>query len=362
MALAGAVKGYPVVITLPEKMSAEKVNTLLGLGAKVIRTPTEATWDAPDSHISVANRLRSEIPNAVILDQYSNPANPDAHYFGTAAELWNACGGHIDVVVVGAGTGGTVTGIARRLKELNPNVLVVGVDPIGSVLAGECSPEDMKPYLVEGIGYDFIPKVLDCSVVDKWYRSSDRESFLMARRLIREEGLLCGGSSGAAMAAAISVAKELDLPAGNRVAVILPDSVRNYMNKFLSDDWMLAKGFMEPEELQVRSGTSLLDVVVFENTMIYKKQDILKSASGIVLAEDGKVFGVVTTEKLISKMADSPIEACKASTTDFVIIPENTSLGKALRLLQIPFPAVLKRPDGSLALIDKQATINKLMY
>jgi cystathionine beta-synthase len=244
LALAAAIKGYKMIITLPEKMSKEKVDILKGLGAEIIRTPTEAAWDSPESHIGVARRLNKEIPNSHILDQYSNPSNPLAHYDGTAEELIYQTDGKIDYVVISAGTGGTLTGVARKLKEKIPHVKVVGVDPHGSILAQpeSLNTEGIHSYLVEGIGYDFIPTVLDRSVCDMWVKTGDSESFIMARRLIREEGLLCGGSSGAVMVATLKIAK--DLAPGQRVVCILPDSVRNYMSKFLDDDWMLEHGFL----------------------------------------------------------------------------------------------------------------------
>ena len=255
LAMAGAVKGYKVVITLPEKMSNEKVNMLKGLGASIVRTPTEAAWDAPESHIGVAARLHHELPNSHILDQYKNPANPDAHYEGTAREILHQCDGRLDMVVVGAGTGGTITGIARRLKEVLPNLIVVGVDPVGSILAQPESLNTPGPsYLVEGIGYDFVPEVLDRGLVDKWVKSNDADSLRMARRIIREEGLMVGGSSGAAMAAALQAARSLG--AGQRCVVLLPDSTRNYMTKFLDDEWMVDMG-LEPASILTKGSSGL---------------------------------------------------------------------------------------------------------
>ena len=191
LALAAAVKGYRMIVTMPEKMSQEKVDILKALGAEIIRTPTEAAWDSPESHIGVANRLKNEIPNAHILDQYANPSNPLAHYDGTAEEILQQTGGKLDYIVMSAGTGGTITGVARKLKEKVPGVVVIGVDPKGSILA---QPEELNgpisSYAVEGIGYDFIPTVLDRKIVDKWIKTEDRESLVMARRMIREEGNL----------------------------------------------------------------------------------------------------------------------------------------------------------------------------
>jgi cystathionine beta-synthase len=243
LALAAALRGYRLIVTMPEKMSHEKQVVLEALGARIVRTPTEAAFDSPESHIGVARRLNREIPDSHILDQYSNPDNPLAHQEGTALEILEQCQGRLDAVVIAAGTGGTITGVARRLKRELPSVQVIGVDPKGSILAG---PGPIHSYKVEGIGYDFIPDVLDVKLVDRWIKSDDPESFHVARRLIREEGLLCGGSSGAATWAAMQVARELK--PGQRVVVLLPDSVRNYLTKFVDDKWMKAQGFPDAEQ------------------------------------------------------------------------------------------------------------------
>ena len=238
MALASAVKGYRCIITMPEKMSKEKQISLEALGAEIIRTPTEAAWDDPKSHIGVAKRLNQEIPNSHILDQYSNPSNPNAHYEGTAQEILDDFGTDLNMIVIGVGTGGTITGVAKRLKEEIPGIKVIGADPVGSILGGGT---EISPYLVEGIGYDFFPDVLDNSLVDEYVKTKDEESFLMARRLIKEEGLLCGGSSGTAMIAALKTATQLKQ--GQNCLVLLPDGIRNYMTKFPNDDWMREQGF-----------------------------------------------------------------------------------------------------------------------
>lgn len=239
IALAGAVMGYKVVITMPNKMSQEKQVVLERLGATIYRTPTEAAWDDPESHISLAKKLQQEIPNSHILDQYANPDNPNAHYKDTAQEIIDDFDKDLHMVVAGAGTGGTITGIARRLKEYNPSIKIIGVDPEGSILGGG---DEIKPYQVEGIGYDFFPEVLDNSLIDAYVKTNDSNSFEMARRLIREEGLLVGGSSGAAMWGALQAAKHLK--AGQKCLVILPDSIRNYLSKFPNDEWMKEQGFL----------------------------------------------------------------------------------------------------------------------
>lgn len=240
IALAGAVKGYNVIIVMPEKMSHEKQAVLEALGATIYRTPTEAAWDSPDSHLSLAKKLNQEIPNSHILDQYGNPHNPDVHSCTTAEEIIADMGADLDMVVMGVGTGGTITGVAKRLKEVLPTVKIIGVDPIGSILGGGT---EVKPYLVEGIGYDFFPNVLNNGLVDQYVKTNDKDSLLMARRLISEEGLLVGGSCGAAVWGALQAAKQLKK--GQRCLVILPDSIRNYLTKFVDKKWMKEHHFID---------------------------------------------------------------------------------------------------------------------
>jgi len=240
MALVAAVKGYRMIITMPEKMSKEKEVVLKALGAEIVRTPTEAAWDAPESHIGVAKRMQTEIPNSHILDQYANPANPDAHYENTAGEILDDFDDSLKMVVVGVGTGGTITGMAKRLKEERPGITIIGVDPFGSILGGG---DEVFPYHVEGIGYDFFPDVLDNDLIDEYIKLPDAESFQMARRIIKEEGLLIGGSSGGAVWAALQVATRLKK--GDKCLVILPDSIRNYLTKFVNDEWMEEHEFFE---------------------------------------------------------------------------------------------------------------------
>ncbi|KAG0310862.1 hypothetical protein BGZ97_012260 [Linnemannia gamsii] len=324
LALAAAVKGYRTIITLPEKMSQEKVDVLKALGAEIVRTPTEAAWDAPESHIGVAKRLNAEIPDSVILDQYANPYNPVTHYDHTAEEIYRSCNGQIDMFVAGAGTGGTITGIARKLKALCPNIIIVGVDPHGSILA---QPESLNTstegYKVEGIGYDFIPEALERNLIDKWIKSEDKSSFIMARRMIREEGILCGGSSGTAMAAAVEAAKELG--PGKRCVVLLPDSVRNYMTKFLNDGWMQENGFtdqtmvteQETKHLQWGGATvgslHLKAAVTVTNTSRCREAILLMERNGfdqlpVVSSKNGRLVGLVTLGNLLSRIAAGRVQ------------------------------------------------------
>lgn len=240
IALAAVIMGYKVIITMPYKMSMEKQVILERLGAIIYRTPTEAAWDDPESHISLARSLQKEIPNSYILDQYANPDNPQAHYEGTAQEIIADFGKDLHMLVAGVGTGGTITGLAKRLKAYNTKIKIIGVDPVGSILGGG---EEISPYHVEGIGYDFFPAVLDNKLVDQYIKTTDEQAFSTARRLIREEGLLVGGSSGAATWGALQAAKSLKK--GQKCLVILADSIRNYLSKYASDQWMQKEGFLE---------------------------------------------------------------------------------------------------------------------
>uniref|UniRef100_A0A0N4ZYQ1 cystathionine beta-synthase n=1 Tax=Parastrongyloides trichosuri TaxID=131310 RepID=A0A0N4ZYQ1_PARTI len=246
LALAAAVKGYKCIIVMPEKMSKEKEVIIKALGAQIVRTPTEAAWDSPDSHIGVSARLEKEIEGGIILNQYNNAGNPMAHYESTAIEILDSLDNKIDMVVAGVGTGGSISGLAKKIKEVIPNVKIVGVDPVGSLLADPHN-SDVHSYLVEGIGYDFIPDVCDLKIIDEWIKTKDSESFMLARELIRKEGFLCGGSSGANLWGALQAAKSLKK--GQNCVVILPDGIRNYMTKFCDDDWMVEHKLMEKKEV-----------------------------------------------------------------------------------------------------------------
>uniref|UniRef100_A0A1A8EN37 Cystathionine beta-synthase n=1 Tax=Nothobranchius korthausae TaxID=1143690 RepID=A0A1A8EN37_9TELE len=373
LALAAAVKGYRCIIVMPEKMSMEKVDVLRALGAEIVRTPTSARFDSPESHVGVAWRLKNEIPDSHILDQYRNPSNPLAHYDTTAEEILEQCDGKVDMLVAGAGTGGTITGIARKLKERCPNIKIVGVDPEGSILAepDELNKTDKTQYEVEGIGYDFIPTVLDRSVVDTWYKSNDEESFNMSRMLIRDEGLLCGGSSGTAMAAAVNMAKELK--EGQRCVVILPDSIRNYMSKFLSDKWMVQKGFLREEDLMVKkpwwwnlklqslnlsAPLTVLPTVTCQQTIKILKEKGFDQAP--VVDDSGVILGMVTLGNMLSSILAGKIRlsdpVSKVLYKQFRRIRLTDSLGKLSRILETDHFALVVHEqiqyltDGSTAL------------
>lgn len=250
IALTGAVLGNDVIITLPEKMSQEKCDTLKGLGAKIFRTPTEEPCDSVKSHIGVAIQLQKDIPNSIIPDQYVNEGNALAHYDGTGQEIWDQTNGKVDYVFVSAGTGGTITGIGRKLKELNPNIQIIGIDPHGSLLALPDSLNEKEngiSYKVEGIGYDFIPKNCDRTIADEWIKTYDKDSFVYARKLISDEGLLVGGSSGCVLWAAMQYLKKI--PEDKVAVLVFVDGIRNYITKFLNDDWMIESGFYDQDEI-----------------------------------------------------------------------------------------------------------------
>ncbi|KAL5019736.1 hypothetical protein ScPMuIL_002628 [Solemya velum] len=353
LALAAAVKGYRCIIVMPEKMSMEKVDVLRALGAEIVRTPTSAAFDSPESHIGVARRLMEEIPNSLILDQYRNPSNPLAHYDSTAEEILRDCDDKLDMVVLGAGTGGTLTGIGRKIKERCPNCKIIGIDPLGSVIGQpeSINKTDVTSYEVEGIGYDFVPTVCSRDIADKWYKSADKESFCIAREMIREEGLLCGGSSGSAMYCALKAIKDFGLHEGQRCVVILPDSIRNYMSKFLSDAWMSQRDFLEPDThvesskewwwnmnvsaLHLRAPLTCTPSVTIQETLEVLNRESFDQVP--VVDSAGTVLGMVTVGNMMAQVVRSKVKpsdpVSKVMYKQFKQVTMDVSLGQLSRYL-----------------------------
>jgi cystathionine beta-synthase len=356
IAMAAAVRGYRVIITMPEKMSQEKQVVLEALGAEIIRTPTEAAWDSPESHIGVARRLKEVIPNAHILDQYSNPSNPAAHEEGTGREIIDQCGGKLDAIVMTAGTGGTITGVARAIKREVPGCKVIGVDPEGSILAG---PGEIKSYKVEGIGYDFIPDVLDRRLVDRWIKSNDRDSFIVARQLIRQEGLFVGGSSGSAVWAALQICRELT--PGKRVVVILPDSIRNYLTKFADDRWMRQQGFVKGDwEVgtvgDVVRALGRRDVISLDlNDRLGRATELFKEhgISQMPVLDDGKLSGILTESDVLHHLVSG------RSTKDTVVaeVMERRVSTVGLGASSGELPRIFERGEVAIVVDDSRKVI-----
>jgi cystathionine beta-synthase len=296
LAMAAAQKGYRCIFVMPDKMSQEKIAMLRAYGAEVVITPTAVEADSPESYYSVSSRLAEEIPGGFKPDQYSNMANPEAHYRTTGPEIREQTGGELDAIVISVGTGGTISGVGRYFKEHAPDVKIVGVDPEGSIYTAR-SDADMHPYLVEGIGKDAWPETIDLDVVDEWIRVSDRDSFLTARRMAREEGLLVGGSSGSTVWGALEYARRLGPDA--RVLTILPDSGRSYLSKFLDDNWMLEHGFLERtaptptvrELLRAKHGETPSLVTISAHQKVAEAIDVMErySISQLPVVRDGDV-------------------------------------------------------------------------
>ncbi|XP_055383099.1 cystathionine beta-synthase [Condylostylus longicornis] len=357
LAMACAVKGYKCLIVMPDKMSNEKVATLKALGATIIRTPTEAGFDDPSGLIAEAYRLQAQIKDSIILNQYINPGNPLAHYDGTATEVLWQLDNDIDLFVMGAGTGGTISGVGRKIKEACPKCKIVGADPYSSILAQppELNITDVVKYEVEGIGYDFIPSVLDLNVVDVWEKTSDKESFLMARRLQKEEGFLCGGSSGAAMVVALKYAKHLK--EGQKCVVLLPDNIRNYMTKFVSDNWMEARDFKEVPldennhwwwNQKVEKLNSPKPVIISPETKTNEAIKLLKENNLeilMVVDDNGNIIGAVTLENLMPKLVSSNLkysdEIRSSVYKKYIKVTPDDILGKVGRILEVETFVVL---------------------
>lgn len=335
LALVAAIKGYRCIFVMPDKMSQDKVNLLKAYGAEVVITPTSVAPDSPESYNGVADRLAKEIPNAYRPNQFENPNNPLAHYLTTGPEIWEDSQGKVEVFVASMGTGGTISGTSKYLKEKNPNIIVVGADPQGSILSGD-SPHSYK---VEGIGEDFIPKTFNRQIVDDMVRVSDKESFNTARRLAREEGLLVGGSSGTALAAALKYAERLEK--SKYIVALLPDTGRNYINKIFSDQWMQENGFWEGK----RSRTVTIKEILLNKKNLpplisVSPQDKLIRAVSLIQEFNISQLPVIDGENIVGSLNEASLMQLLHDGIEFDRQDIATVMGK-------PLPSLEERTDVS---------------
>jgi cystathionine beta-synthase len=366
LAMVAAVKGYRCIFVLPDKMSSEKIGLLKAYGAEVVITPTSVPPDSPDSYNGVADRLAREIPGGWRPNQFANLANPDVHYRTTGHEIWEQTEGRITAFVAGAGTGGTISGVGRYLKEQNPDVRIIGADPEGSVLSGDTP----KPWKVEGIGEDFVPKTLNSQVVDEWIRVGDGESFQIARSIARREGILIGGSSGTAIAAALRYARRLS---GDQLVVALAaDTGRNYMTKLFDDEWLAANKLTQ----EVRTPHSIADLLAKRGSRHLKTVsprataaeaiDMLQEAgfSQLPVLQDGKSVGSIQ-EVTLARILHDYSDPDKVAVGDIMARPlpqlETTvHLDEAYRLLLAGNTGVLAVQDGKV--VDIVTRIDLIHY
>jgi cystathionine beta-synthase len=328
LAMAAAIRGYRCILVMPDKMSSEKIDLLRAYGAEVVVTPTNVPNDSPESYYGVANRLTAEIPGAIQPDQWHNAQNPGAHYATTGPEIWEQTAGKITHFVSGMGTGGTISGTARFLKEKNPNLVVVGADPEGSIYSGDTP----KSYKVEGIGMSYLPQTVDMRVIDKILRVNDKESFLMARRIAREEGLLVGGSSGTAVAAAMRVAK--DLPPEAVLVVVMPDSGRGYMSKIFNDEWMRANGFLEDERRKDTVGDVLRTKQPLPPMITVTEQQPVKEALDLLRRYEISQLPVTRGQEVVGSINDVAVMQAVFDHADLVHKPVGDVMGRAFPTLE----------------------------
>ena len=361
LALAASIKGYRCIFTIPDKMSQEKIRLLKAFGAEVIVTPTAVPPDHPDDYVMTARRITRETPNAVLANQFYNQANPEAHYATTGPEIWRQTDGRVTHFVASAGTGGTISGTGKYLKEQNPDIRVVAGDPEGSALAhywatGEKS--EGQPYKVEGIGNEKIPETLWFDVVDRYESVSDRDAFHMARRLTREEGLFVGGSAGLIVHLAVEVAREVDDPEALVVA-ILCDTGERYLSKVFNDEWMRENRLIEPERLDAgqllaHKDQGTPDLVVVTRQQTVREALALLTAhdvSQLPVLEDGRNAGAVSEDTLMARVLEDPAildePVAGLMGEPYPEVEAQTSLEEVARLLTRQTPAAIVRQDGA---------------
>ncbi len=336
LAIVAALKGYKTIFVMPDKMSSEKVQLLRAYGARVITTPTAVEPEDPRSYYSVADKLVKETSNSILANQYHNPENPQAHYQTTGPEIWAQTEGKIDVFVAGMGTGGTITGVGRYLKEQNPNIQIIGVDPAGSILYDLHQGRDgvAETYKVEGIGEDFLPGTLDLSVVDEVMQVTDKESFLMTRRLVREEGIFAGGSCGSAVAGMMRYIRTHDLGRDQTVVVLLPDSGTRYLSKIFNDDWMSENRFLE-SSLEETRARHILQSKTIQKVYTAQPSDRMRDVitlmkerdiSQLPVVDNGKLAGMVTEVELLNHMLFSTHTHSSDETIEDMITRDVTTV------------------------------------
>ena len=328
LAMAAAINGYRYILVMPDKMSKEKIDLLRAYGAEVVVTPSNVPSDSPESYYGVANRLAAEIAGAYQPNQFHNHHNPDAHYATTGPEIWEQTRGTITHLVAGIGTGGTISGTARFLKDQNPKIHVVGADPEGSIYSGDTP----KSYSVEGIGMNYLPETVDLKVIDEMVRVSDRDSFMMARRITREEGLLVGGSSGTAAVAAIKLAKTL--PKDAIVVVIFPDSGRGYMSKIFNDEWMIANGFLAEGKRRATVGDVLRSKTPAPPLITVQDSDTVRTALDLLRQYEISQIPVMHGREQVGSINDVAVMQAVFDQSDILHKPVSEVMGRSFPTLE----------------------------